>query len=156
MEIRRVNNGVEFWYGDERTFTEGFRQIKSILVRQDGATDTKGVKHYALYVNCSHHDNWKIFYDQYDFPTYPNFSSPENLKDIILLWNSEELETNNYVAGVAQTNFVTSFILQQNVNFYVGGVLQSPTNYTWTVGTSTLVWTGAAFAGGESIIIQTW
>lgn len=145
MEIRKVANGVKFVYKG-RSITENTRQIKYIVVKKD----FKGDDVLLIWLTC--HSPLRIAYDTV---TYPLSTDADALKDIILLWNNDEVQQQTYTATAGQTTFVTSFALQSDISLFINGVLQSPTTYTYTIGGTTLTWIGAALSGGEEIILKT-
>jgi len=145
MEIRKVANGVKFVYTG-RSITENTRQIKNIVVKKDFQQNDV----LLIWLTC--HSPLRIAYSSV---TYPLSADAEALKDIILLWNNDDVQQQTFTATAGQTSFVTSFALQSNVSVFIIGILQSPTSYTYTVGSNIVTWVGTPLTGGEEVIITT-
>lgn len=147
MEFRKITSGIQFYYSADRTLNVPTGYIESIITKKD----ISGSPILLIYTGLD--DPTKV---RHADVTAPITEDVDELRDVLLLWNSDILQKGEFVAIAGQTVFTTTFVLQTNVNFYINGVLQPSTSYTYTAGTHTLTWTGAAFVGAEEIVIETY
>jgi len=148
MEFVKINNGVQFYYSADRSLNVSTGKIDNIIVKND----ISGNKVLLIYVGTMENPI-KV---EYSKVTSPVTADADELRGILLLWNNDILQKEEFTATAAQTVFTTTFVLQANVNFYIGGTLQPTFSYSYTSGTHTLTWSGAAFGGGEEVVIETW
>ena len=152
MIISKITNAVQFdWGVRKRQVMTG--HIKEVIPQQDNLNSS--ITRIFVLTDGSVADSAEnqIAFDYQDV-TSPVTASPNELCDIIRVWNNPDMKGQVFVASAGQTLFTTSFALASNIDVYINGVLSS-TGYTWTIGSNAVTFI-TPFLGGEEVIIKSY